>query len=289
MLEQENPAGRDRVFLSHTFHEVTMYYPIRGLRTRQYKYLNNLFPELSFRTHRTYWGRKHGKRSSKPGESAMLGGRKLSKVSASRSGRTYDIKPIRRNLNNLAQSAQHKATLESMRAQVQQFRVKTKDPLADQRQLPMKITAIETDFPVARDHRTCRRDSMVVGPHPHRFRSDRLRGDLSVARGGSRRGTPFPGAGAAWGGSSQIDRLWADMFLAISYAGWAGAEMRAISAIDMALWDLAGKAHGVPVYQLLGGASRHGFAPTTPATTTSTSRPSPSSLPGRCLIRGFRR
>ena len=55
---------------------------------------------------------------------------------------------------------------------------------------------------------------------------------------------------------SQIDRLWADMFLAVSYAGWAGAEMRAISAVDMALWDLAGKACGVPVYQLLGGASR---------------------------------
>ncbi len=53
-----------------------------------------------------------------------------------------------------------------------------------------------------------------------------------------------------------IDRLWADMFQAISYSGWAGAEMRAISAIDIALWDLAGKAAGAPVYQLLGGASR---------------------------------
>src|SRR5436309_13881961 len=39
-----------------------------------------------------------------------------------------------------------------------------------------------------------------------------------------------------------IDRLWVDMFQAISYSGWAGAEMRAISAIDIALWDLAGKA-----------------------------------------------
>jgi len=54
----------------------------------------------------------------------------------------------------------------------------------------------------------------------------------------------------------EIDRLWADMFLAISYSGWAGAEMRAISAIDIALWDLAGKVAGMPVYQLLGGASR---------------------------------
>ncbi|MDQ6706941.1 MAG: mandelate racemase/muconate lactonizing enzyme family protein [Acidobacteriota bacterium] len=53
-----------------------------------------------------------------------------------------------------------------------------------------------------------------------------------------------------------IDKLWLDMFQAVSYSGWAGAEMRAISAIDIALWDLAGKAAGVPIYQLLGGASR---------------------------------
>jgi L-alanine-DL-glutamate epimerase-like enolase superfamily enzyme len=55
---------------------------------------------------------------------------------------------------------------------------------------------------------------------------------------------------------SCIDRLWADMFEAIAYSGWAGAELRAISAIDIALWDIAGKAAGKPVYQLLGGASR---------------------------------
>jgi L-alanine-DL-glutamate epimerase-like enolase superfamily enzyme len=55
---------------------------------------------------------------------------------------------------------------------------------------------------------------------------------------------------------SQIDRLWADMFQAVSFSGWAGAEMRAISAVDIALWDLAGKAANMPAYQLLGGASR---------------------------------
>ena len=55
---------------------------------------------------------------------------------------------------------------------------------------------------------------------------------------------------------SAIDRLWADMFLAVSYSGWGGAEMRAMSAVDIALWDLLGKATGQPIYKLLGGASR---------------------------------
>jgi galactonate dehydratase len=55
---------------------------------------------------------------------------------------------------------------------------------------------------------------------------------------------------------SAIDRIWADMFLAVSYSGWGGTEMRAISAVDIALWDLLGKATGQPIYKLLGGASR---------------------------------
>ncbi|MBI2194050.1 MAG: mandelate racemase/muconate lactonizing enzyme family protein [Planctomycetes bacterium] len=53
-----------------------------------------------------------------------------------------------------------------------------------------------------------------------------------------------------------VERLWQDLFLSISYFGWAGAEMRAISALDIALWDLLGKTTGQPIWQLLGGKSR---------------------------------
>lgn len=42
------------------------------------------------------------------------------------------------------------------------------------------------------------------------------------------------------------------------YVGFFGtsAEIRAVSAIDVALWDIAGKAAGLPIHDLLGGAIR---------------------------------
>jgi L-alanine-DL-glutamate epimerase-like enolase superfamily enzyme len=54
---------------------------------------------------------------------------------------------------------------------------------------------------------------------------------------------------------SRIEHLWQVLFRGGFFpADRAGAS--AIAAIDTALWDIAGKAHGVPVYQLLGGLVR---------------------------------
>ncbi len=52
-----------------------------------------------------------------------------------------------------------------------------------------------------------------------------------------------------------IDRIWLDLYKTFDYQVTGGAEMRALSAIDLALWDLLGKSLKVPVYQLLGGKS----------------------------------
>ncbi len=51
----------------------------------------------------------------------------------------------------------------------------------------------------------------------------------------------------------------------------------ALSGIDIALWDLAGRAAGMPVYRMLAGGASRGSTPTPPA---STSR-NPRSRPGR--------
>jgi L-rhamnonate dehydratase len=51
----------------------------------------------------------------------------------------------------------------------------------------------------------------------------------------------------------QVDRLWQRMFHASDHYGRRGPALHAISAIDLALWDIAGKAAGLPVSDLLGG------------------------------------
>lgn len=51
----------------------------------------------------------------------------------------------------------------------------------------------------------------------------------------------------------RVRPLWDEMFLASYHYGRDGAALHAISALDMALWDLLGKASGLSVTQLLGG------------------------------------
>jgi L-rhamnonate dehydratase len=53
-----------------------------------------------------------------------------------------------------------------------------------------------------------------------------------------------------------IERLWDRMYEQSMYFGRRGVAMHAISAVDIALWDIAALVHGVPVHVLLGGARR---------------------------------
>ena len=54
----------------------------------------------------------------------------------------------------------------------------------------------------------------------------------------------------------EIGRLWQKMYKGSLYYGRRGAAIHAISGIEIALWDIAGKAAGKPIHALLGGARR---------------------------------
>lgn len=59
-------------------------------------------------------------------------------------------------------------------------------------------------------------------------------------------------------GANPLDTevLWHRMYHATRDYGRKGSVISAISAIDIALWDIAGKVYGQPIHQLLGGAFR---------------------------------
>ena len=54
----------------------------------------------------------------------------------------------------------------------------------------------------------------------------------------------------------EVERLWTEFYRGTFYRG-GPVLTSAISGIDQALWDIKGKYHGVPVYQLLGGPCRN--------------------------------
>ena len=49
-----------------------------------------------------------------------------------------------------------------------------------------------------------------------------------------------------------VERLWHKMYRGLIYFGRRGIAVHAISGLDIALWDIKGKALGKPVFELLG-------------------------------------
>ncbi|MCS5642747.1 MAG: mandelate racemase/muconate lactonizing enzyme family protein [Dehalococcoidia bacterium] len=55
----------------------------------------------------------------------------------------------------------------------------------------------------------------------------------------------------------EIERHWQTMFRLSDHAGYGGAELRAISAIDVALWDIKGQSLNMPIFEIIGGGTRN--------------------------------
>lgn len=78
---------------------------------------------------------------------------------------------------------------------------------------------------------------------------------------------------------TRVEHLWQKLYRAHRDFRGGAFMVHTISAIDMALWDITGKLHGVPVYRLLGGPTRDKirFYPAPKAVKTAPGMPFPYS------------
>ena len=59
----------------------------------------------------------------------------------------------------------------------------------------------------------------------------------------------------------KIDDLWSKIYVGTAMTGRRGAGVNAISAVDMALWDIKGKHENKPVFELMGGKKQDEVIP----------------------------
>jgi len=59
----------------------------------------------------------------------------------------------------------------------------------------------------------------------------------------------------------KIDDLWSKIYVGTAMTGRRGAGVNAISAVDMALWDIRGKYENKPVFELMGGKKQDEIIP----------------------------
>jgi N-sulfoglucosamine sulfohydrolase len=127
ILAAEKPAGWDRIFASHNFHEIQQYYPMRALRTRRYKYIVNLANVLSYPI--------AGDIAASPSWQVIerayalgLGVRSFSSFLHRPREELYDLSKDPDEVDNLAVAAKHRPLLEQMRSEMEAFRRATRDP-----------------------------------------------------------------------------------------------------------------------------------------------------------------
>ncbi len=126
ILEQEHPQGWDVVFGSHQMHEVTMYYPMRMIRTRTHKYILNLAHTLEFPFANDIYKSSTWQGILKRGDKT-LGLRDLNLFLHRQREELYDLKKDPHELKNVATDPAYEMVLADLRGRLKAWQTATKD------------------------------------------------------------------------------------------------------------------------------------------------------------------
>ncbi len=127
ILDEEDPEGRDVTYASHTFHEITMYYPMRVVRGRDYKLIWNIahglpYPHASDLFESATW------QGVLERDLKYYAGRTVVAYTHRPEFELYDLKEDPGETVNLAGDPDYSRVLETMKQKLRTFQERTSDP-----------------------------------------------------------------------------------------------------------------------------------------------------------------
>jgi N-sulfoglucosamine sulfohydrolase len=126
-LEDEHPEDFDQVYASHTFHEITMYYPMRVIIEGDYKLIFNIAHQLPYPFASDLYASPTWQSVLKSG-GEMFGKRPVYEYLHRPRFELYNIEKDYLELHNLATDPDHQEILERLQQKLQKFQKETNDP-----------------------------------------------------------------------------------------------------------------------------------------------------------------
>jgi N-sulfoglucosamine sulfohydrolase len=127
VLGQKYPTGWDEIYASHTFHEITMYYPMRVIRQRKFKLIWNIAHGLSYPFASDLWAAPTWQATRRRGDK-YYGKRAVEAYLHRPEFELYDLENDPHEVENLADYAKHQKVLAELKEKLKAFQQRTNDP-----------------------------------------------------------------------------------------------------------------------------------------------------------------
>lgn len=127
IIDQKEAKGWDEVYASHTFHEITMYYPMRVVRSKNYKLIWNVAWRLEYPFASDLWASSTWQ-SIYRNDIEKFGPRKVQDYLFRPEFELYDLSKDPDELNNLSANKSFEPVLEGLKKKLKAFQTKTSDP-----------------------------------------------------------------------------------------------------------------------------------------------------------------
>ena len=128
LLSDPTQHTRDHIFASHTFHEITMYYPMRVFRDHRFKLILNIAHQLDYPFASDLWAAASWQAQLQKGTDAPYGVRTVGEYVRRPRFELYDLQSDPNESLNLAEKPEHQSTLKKYCERMRELQKELEDP-----------------------------------------------------------------------------------------------------------------------------------------------------------------